>query len=113
MLLFIILVTFFEGERNAIKCTSLFPAGQTPLTALFAAGSWSRQWGAFPTADFGVSRGVGALPPLATVGIHLPLNVGAGVGSDPQEQTDTTAVACLCHSRVLEEGLSHTKLSSC
>lgn len=27
MLLFILLVTFFEGEGNAIKCSSLFPAG--------------------------------------------------------------------------------------
>lgn len=54
---------------------------------------------------------MGALPALAMLG--LPLNAGTGVGSHPQEQTDTTAAAFLCHSRVLEEGLSHTKLSSC
>lgn len=35
------------------------------------------------TADFGLSHGVGALPSLAMVRIHLPLDVGAGVGSDP------------------------------
>lgn len=105
MLLFMVLVTFFEGERNAIKCTSFFPAGQALLTVLLAAGSLEPSAGSIPRADFGESRGGGALPALAVLGIHLPWNAGPGAGSHPQEQTDTTAAAFLWHSRVLESGV--------
>lgn len=65
--------------------------------------------------------------------ICLPLNVVASIGSYPQEQTDTTAAAFLCHSSgnfagdlkcecwvgvplatgILAGGLSNTKFSGC
>lgn len=80
---------------------------------LLAAGFWDPSAGSPPRAAFGVTRGGGALPALAVLGIHLPLNAGPGAGSHPQEQADTTAAAFLWHSRVLEVGFSHTKLSNC
>lgn len=51
MLLFIVLVSFFKGERNAMKCTSFFPAGQTPVPALSAAGSLGPSVGTFPAVE--------------------------------------------------------------
>lgn len=81
VLLFITLVTFFKGERNAIKCTSSFPAAPAPLAVLCPCSS--EPWGAFPAAAW-----AGPCPARGASS-----ECGAGDGSPPREHAGAAAAA--------------------